>query len=261
MYVIYRVINNYKDKWIVLIHCVCGNEHVFDLQMDVINKRYNVIMIRLEGHGIESNVNNASMLNVVKEIYTYITEQNILKIDILGVSLGAMIANLYVEIYPQTVNEVYLVGMIYKFSIKILNVIYDLLIRSERVIPRKLYMFCITYILLPSRTDQIQRKKLYDTSQKMSNEYLYSWMVEMQKFMKKAEEHFNAISGTDVTYIYGDSDKMFLNYTKKLVKNSKENVKLVILKNASHLCNISNAYEINLLLGGKKDETFNHNRC
>lgn len=258
---IYKVIDNCKDKWIVLIHCVCGNEHVFDLQMSSINKRYNVIVIRLVGHGIEGNINKANMLDVVKEIHTYIIEKGIVKIDILGVSLGAMIANLYIELYPETVNTVYLAGMIYKFSNKILEIMYGLLIKTKQFIPKKMYMFFITYILLPGKDNKAQREKIYNASQNMSTQYLYLWMEEMQKFMKKAKKHFFDILGFDVMYIYGEKDKIFLNYTKRIIKRSEENVKLVVLKNASHLCNISNAYEFNLLIGGKNNETFNHNRC
>lgn len=252
---IYRTIDNEKDKWIVLIHCVCGNEHIFDLQISDLNKQYNIIVVRLEGHGIQYDLINATMQNVVEEIHAYIITKQILKIDILGLSLGAMISHLYVEMYPETVDKVYLTGMIYNFSCNLFWFMYSILIKIKEVIPRFVYMYLITYILLPRRMDVLQRKKLYKFSKKMSKKYLYSWMNEMYYFMKDANYHMNNIlkSKVKILYVYGEYDKLFLNYTKKSIESyMNNNIKLVTLKEAGHICNISNANEFNnILIGGR----------
>lgn len=249
---IYRVVNNRKDKWIVLIHCVCGNEHVFDFQMEELNKRYNIIIVRLEGHGIQYDLKNATMISVANDIHSYIIKKQISKIDILGLSLGAMIAHIYTEMYPKTVNKVYLAGMIYGFSCKFLELMYYILIKIKRFIPRTIYMYLITYILLPEKKDSLQRKKLYDFSKKMSKEYLYSWMNEMCYFIKDKVNHLNNIlkSKVNIVYIYGENDRVFLNYTKKNINTHVDTVQLVIIKGAGHICNISKAEEFNLLIGG-----------
>ena len=244
---IYNVYNNDKQNWIVLIHCMCGNEHIFDKQIDTLNKRYNIIIIRLSGHGIEDNINNAKMERVAEEIYNYLKTNKINKIDIIGLSIGAMIANIYCEKYPKTVNKVYLVGMIYRFSWNNLNILYNILVSIKSFIPRRLYMLFITYILLPGKMNKVQRKKLYNVSiKKMKKTYLYSWMEEMNTFIKEANIHIKNMANINAMYIYGEHDTFFLNYTKRKVNNDK----IYIIKNASHICNYSNPNEFNFLIGG-----------
>lgn len=241
---IYNIYNN-KQKWIVLIHCVCGNEHIFDKQMDFLNERYNVIIVRLSGHGIEDDINNAKMYCTVEEIHNYLIANKISKVDIVGVSLGAMIASIYCEKYFETVNKAYLVGMIYKFSLNIFNILYNALVKLKKFIPRRIYMFLITYILLPGKSNLEQRKKLYNVStQKIKKEYLYSWMEEMNTFIKDANKHIKNIPNKNVMYIYGEYDKLFLNYTKRRFTN------VYVIKNSGHLCNYSNPNKFNLLIGG-----------
>lgn len=242
---IYKVIDNNKEKWIVLIHCVCGNEHIFDLQMETLNNRYNIIVIRLDGHGIEHGLQNAKMKSAVEEIHNYIISKGICKVDILGLSLGAMIANLYVESHPETVSKVFLTGMIYNFSYKFFEIMYMILMKVKFFIPRSIYMFLITYLLLPSKCEKKQRKELYTSSLRMSKKYLYSWMEEMALFIKNADYYMSAISKSNVICIYGEKDKIFLNYTQKQVLDKEYKINIVVLKNAGHICNISNSYEFN----------------
>lgn len=250
--VIYKVIDNNKEKWIVLIHCVCGNERVFNLQMEMLNNRYNIIIIRLEGHGIETNLQNAKIYNVVEEIHDYSIENGIHKIDIMGLSLGAMIANTYVELYPETVSKAFLVGMIYNFSSKFLELMYRLLMKIKKVVPRRFYMYLITLIPLPSRDEKFQRERLYKSSMRMNKKYLYSWMEEMNRFILNSESHMRRISDANVICIYGENDKAFLNYTKKQMLKNKCKVRMVVLKNAGHICNISNSHDFNNIIKEEK---------
>ena len=73
---IYKEINNSKNRWIVLIHCVCGTENIFKYQMDMLSKYYNLIIVRLAGHGVASKNVEASIDYTVDEIYKYVQEKN-----------------------------------------------------------------------------------------------------------------------------------------------------------------------------------------
>ena len=111
-------------------------------------------------------------------------------------------------------------------------------------------MFLITYIILPGKMNKLQRKRMYKVSQNMNIIYLYSWMEEMNCFMKEAYNHITNISNSNanVMYIYGEYDKTFLSYTKKKVPN----IKLKVLRKSGHLCNITNASEFNFLIKEEK---------
>lgn len=87
---------------------------------------------------------------------------------------------------------------------------------------------------------------------RMNKKYLYSWMEEMNRFILNSESHMCRISDANVICIYGENDKAFLNYTKKQMLKNKCKVRMVVLKNAGHICNISNSHDFNNIIKEEK---------
>lgn len=252
---IYRIFNSDKDRYIVLIHCVCGNEKIFKSQIEDLASRYNIIIVRLAGHDIYSDIREASIDYVAKEIYDFIVANGIRKVDILGVSLGSMIASRYATLYPQTVSNLYLEGAIYRFSLFILNFMYLFFIKINRILPRRLYMLFITYALLPDKSEKQQREKLYNYSLHMKKDFLYKWMKEMGRFIKAGKKELLAVNNLNmnVLFIYGERDRMFFDYIKKVLKKHDSLKKIIALKGAGHLCNMQKKEDFNkiILKGGE----------
>ncbi len=252
---IYNIIDNNKDKYIVLIHCVCGNEKIFKNQIQELSTRYNIIIVRLAGHEIESEISEASIDCTINEIYEFILKNKIEKVDILGSSLGAMIASKYATIYPGTVKNLYLEGTIYRFSIHIMNLLYFLLIKIKKFLPRFIYMFLITYILSPYNKQKKQRKALYNYSISMKKEFLFKWMEEMSSFIRNGKNELLSVNnlGLNVKFIYGEKDKIFLNYTYKILSKCNNEDKIVIIPKSGHICNMQNKEDFNniILKGGE----------
>jgi len=251
---IYKEINNSKNRWIVLIHCVCGTENIFKYQMDMLSKYYNLIIVRLAGHGVASKNVEASIDYTVDEIYKYVQEKNII-VDVMGVSLGAMIASRFYTKYSKCIGKVYLIGAIYGFSYPLFKTGYYMLMKLKRFIPRSLYMFGITGFILPSYVEKEQRKKLFFNAQKMDKYFLFAWMEEMGNFIQYGKKNLSdaiKING-NIEFIYGEKDKIFLNFVKRNI--SKEYLpNLVLLKGQGHLCNISNFEKFNCLIEGDANE-------
>lgn len=244
---IYRVIDNKMKRWVVLIHCVCGNEKIFESQMDVLNSMYNIIIVRLAGHEINSKLCEASIDYEVQEIYNYVYKKNI-KVDIIGVSLGAMIASRFCEKYSNFVNNVYLIGAIYGFSFWIFKISYTILMKVKTLIPRNIYMFLITYLILPSKTEKKQRQKLFKGSLKLKKKILYSWMDEMGCFILNGKKNLEQLlkNKPDIKFIYGEEDNIFLKFSKKYLP--KDNI--YIIPHEGHLCNINGSKIVNDIIRG-----------
>lgn len=155
---IYRVLNNDKKEWLILIHCICGTEKIFQNQFETLCKRYNLVIIRLAGHDIKSQIEECTINYTMEEINDFVTSNNII-VDIIGISLGAMIASTFVARYPQKARNAYLVGTIYGFSVPLFKQGYMLLTNLKKLIPRSFYMFFLTYIILPGKNEIFQRKK------------------------------------------------------------------------------------------------------
>ena len=43
--------NDSNKKYILLLHCICANMHIFDKQLSYFKKEYNVILVDLPFHG------------------------------------------------------------------------------------------------------------------------------------------------------------------------------------------------------------------
>lgn len=241
---------NQKDKWILMIHCICGNENIFKYQFKILSKEYNLILVRLPGHFEDVIQSKVSFKYVIENIHDYVTKKKIKKIDIMGISLGAMIASDYISKYPEEVENTILIGSIYNFSIHFFRFLYRILICIDKFLPRRIYMFLITYILLPSYVERKQRKKLFRNSLRMNKKVLNKWMYEMYIFMKSSEKKIKNVFDTEskVTFIYGEKDKIFLNYSKKILKKLEKESRLCIVHNSGHICNIQNFKEFNDIL-------------
>ncbi len=245
---IYKEIDNGMNKWIILIHCICGNEKIFLKQLRSLKKTHNIAMLRLPGHYIDSNLNEATFESVIEEIHKFVLEKG-QKVDIMGVSLGAMIATDYIIKYGNDIENAYLIGNIYGFSIPMLKTAYMLLLKVNRIIPRSIYMYFITRAILPGEKQSYQRGKLYACSRRINKEFLYAWMKEMGSFIKNGKEKFikTCQINVNVKLIYGSKDYMFLKWVTKRINSNNEG-KLKIIKDAGHLCNLEQASKINEII-------------
>lgn len=242
---IYNEIDNNKNRWIILIHCVCGNENIFKKQMDMLNKHYNIAVVRLPGHGIKSEIKEATFDFVIQNIHEFVLRKKC-RVEILGVSIGAMIATKYISIYPEDVIRIYAIGNIYGFSTPFFKTGYMVLDKLKKILPSAVYMYFITKVILPGKKQKEQRKKLYENSMKMKKEFLYSWMHEMAKFIIQGKIYFEVTLNniSNISLIYGRSDKIFLGWVKRSGKTGL----VQIIEDAGHLCNIDKPDLVNTII-------------
>jgi len=256
---VYKEINNNKEKWIVLIHCVCGNEKIFQKQLADLSKLYNIAILRLAGHQLESDIKEATIDSAIEEIHEFALKKNT-KVDVFGISLGSMIASKYIVKYPNDVRNCYLLGNIFGFSIPLIKLGYMFLVKINKFIPRSIYMYFITKAILPGKCQNMQRKKLYHSSQNMKGDFLYAWMKEMGKYIKNGKNNLEGVlnSKVRVRIIYGAKDYMFFNWTKKRINVCNQN-KLYIIENAGHLCNIEKPELVNKIIEEDNNEVISDN--
>ncbi len=237
-----NIINNKKNKWIVLIHPMGGTEKLFFEQIPVLSEKYNIVLIRLAGHSKESSIDDASFEAVINEIHEFAQEKNT-KIDIIGVSLGAMILTEYLKKYKDDVENAYLVSPVYGFSCKFLSPGYYVTNKIKKIIPRSLYMHLIVSFVLNNKEEKSFKKNFYKFTTKMDKNILYKWFDEITVFLKNGKNNIEQLKKYDnIKLIYGEKDKLFLNFTKKYIDN------ITIVKDAGHLCNITKYEEFNKLI-------------
>lgn len=239
----YKIINKKKKEWILLLHSICSNMHIFDDYITKLSSKYNILLIDLPGHG-KSNLDKVSNLqDVVNDIVEILDNNDIDKVDIWGVSLGAIVANEIEYMYPNRVNLLLLEGAAFGFKNRFYKSMFNLFNKVNFLIPATLYINVFTRLILRGKDRKKIIKKMKEYSTQLNKKTIKNWLEIMNKeytmdIYKKIENKNMRI------YLMGENDKVFIDSILKNVEEG-ENTKVVVLKNRGHLCHLE--YMIDIL--------------
>ena len=87
---------------VVLLHPVCASREIWRLQVPVWSKSFRLILIDLPGHGLSKALGGApQLLDFVHALRATLDADGVDKIALVGVSLGAMVAQAFALTYPE----------------------------------------------------------------------------------------------------------------------------------------------------------------
>lgn len=104
--IVYYVNKNENKEWILFLHAAFVNHHMFKTQIEYFKNRYNIVAIDIIGHGNSINTKRGDSINKMS-VWTneIMNKENIDKIHIVGVSLGAVLAQDFANHYPHKVSS------------------------------------------------------------------------------------------------------------------------------------------------------------
>lgn len=248
----HKVVNNkylHNDKeWILMLHGIGGNLNIFKKQVDVLSENYNLLLIDLHGHGNSQNHTLENMKKTKGEIcFKYICEDiievinslNIEKVNVLGISLGTIVAMQFEKYFPERISSMILGGGIVGMNLKS-KLCLNLAICAKTIIPREIFYKIVAYMSMPCKNHKLSRSIFLKASEKLDKNECFRWVELMRKHLenyKYSKSHIKKI------FIMGDQDHVFLPTIKKFVP--KEDI--VIFKNCGHICNIDSFENFNNL--------------
>lgn len=97
---------NSKDhsEWILFLHAAFVDHRMFQKQYDAWKDTYNLLAVDIIGHGASIKTRKGdSIVDMALWIHQILAQENIAKIHIVGVSLGAVVAQDFANRYPQEV--------------------------------------------------------------------------------------------------------------------------------------------------------------
>lgn len=100
--------NTTANRCILFLHPAFGDHTCFDEQVAYFSERYKVITVDLIGHG--NSLGNGSMSDMSGFIRMILDAENIQKINLVGVSLGAVLAQDFANKYPQHLSALCCIG-------------------------------------------------------------------------------------------------------------------------------------------------------
>ena len=95
-----------KAQWILFIHAAFVDHNMFKAQFEYFEKQYNILAIDIIGHGQSTDTQKGDTVDKMsKWIFDILKTENIDKVHIVGVSLGAVLAQDFANQYPHAVSS------------------------------------------------------------------------------------------------------------------------------------------------------------
>lgn len=242
----YNVSGKDNNDLIVFLHPAFSDHRAFDQQIDYFSKDYRVITIDLIGHGLSKANNSKDKIDVSSEHIRRILElEGHDKVNLVGVSVGSLIAQYFALQYPDNVKSLTALGGydINKENKEVekeqrysnLGLIFRAVFSMDSFRKKTAEITCITkrgQALFYETTDLYERK---------------SFLV-MQGLQNVIKDRKNIKPKYPTLILTAEFD---IELAKKLAKEwhtYSDNSKFFMIKNAGHCANIDNPLEFNRLV-------------
>lgn len=104
--IVYYVSGRNQNEWVLFLHAAFVDHGMFQTQIDCFGDRYNVLTLDLLGHGKSTAAQKGDDLGKMSAwIHEILKKEHIDRIHIVGVSLGAVLAQDFANQYPDAVHS------------------------------------------------------------------------------------------------------------------------------------------------------------
>ena len=102
----YYISGREKEEWILFIHAAFVDHNMFRTQIDYFQDKYNVLAVDVIGHGQSIAAQKGDRIDQMSPwIHEILLTEKIVKIHIVGISLGAVLAQDFANHYPEAVSS------------------------------------------------------------------------------------------------------------------------------------------------------------
>ncbi len=104
--IVYYTSEKNCGEWVLLLHAAFVNHKMFQPQIDYFENKYNILAVDIIGHGESTDIKKGDSIEKMSAwIYNIMNAEKIKKIHIVGISLGAILAQDFANRYPDAVNS------------------------------------------------------------------------------------------------------------------------------------------------------------
>lgn len=237
----YEKKDNEKDEWLLFFNSSINEIEIFDNQLALLSREYNIILIDLPGIGANRECSDTFTYDsIIQDINNILAKLGITKVNIVGVSLGSIVAAKYLIKCPERVNKIVFAEFMTNFSNKFKSLILWKFSKMKRILPKKMYLKLFIKTMLPGKKNKVYREMLLKNTLNMKKSQLYTWIELVYSYFSNYEKSIaKELASINIPklYIAGKKDKAFIKKIKKNIVENEHN-KLVTIENAGHLCHI-----------------------
>ncbi len=104
--IVYYLSGTEHKEWVLFLHAAFVDHNMFKTQMDYLKDKYNILTLDVIGHGNSTNTKKGDSIDQMSGWITQILiKEKIEKIHIVGISLGAVLAQDFANQYPEAVQS------------------------------------------------------------------------------------------------------------------------------------------------------------
>lgn len=236
------IINNKFNGWIVMIHGAGGSIEVWYRQVADFARHFNLLLVDLAGHGGSANEAFGKGFNFSKaaeQVMEVVEHLKIGKSHFMGLSLGTIVVRIIAERNPRQVESMVLAGAVTQLSAKV-----RLLIKAadtfKHIIPYGFMKRIIAKCIIPQSRYGGSKNLFLNSAKRVSFDSFLSWIKLGEGLNARISNLFNEYIAIPTLYMMGEDDRLFLPQVQQTVQNGGENMSLVIVPNAGHVCNVDN---------------------
>lgn len=102
--IVYYVSGAEHKEWTLFLHAAFVNHNMFKAQVNYFEDKYNVLTLDIIGHGKSTDVKKGDRIDKMSTwISRILQKEGIDKIHIVGISLGAVLAQDFANKHPEAV--------------------------------------------------------------------------------------------------------------------------------------------------------------
>ena len=104
--IVYYISGKDCSEWVLFLHAAFVNHKMFQPQIEYFESKYNILTVDIIGHGKSTDTNKGDCLEKMSVwIHDIMNAEKIKKIHIVGISLGAVLAQDFANRYPDAVSS------------------------------------------------------------------------------------------------------------------------------------------------------------
>ena len=198
-----------------MIHGAGGSIEVWFRQVADYARHFNLLLVDLAGHGGSANEAFGRGFNFSRAAEQVMEVVNHLKIEkghFIGLSLGSIVV----------------------------RTLLTLTTTFKRLIPYSLIKKVIAKCIIPQEKYAKSKRLFLNNAKKVSFDSFLNWLKLGDGVGKYIKDLFNEYISIPTLYLMGEDDKLFLPQVEQTVRRGGDNVSLIVVPNAGHVCNIDN---------------------
>lgn len=250
--VAYEIVGAEDAPVLVFIHGVAMDKDTFQGQVEHFREDYRVLVFDLPGHGESYEIKEGLVFtDAVKILKGLLDHLGIDKAVLVGLSMGALVAQRFAALYPERTHALVDVGALplHERLPRRFFVLAKTGIFLTRLLPEKLFFRLFAH-------DKAKAKKtrsyLYDCGLKTGKRAV---LLHTKAMMSAMEEGIEEPPASPWLMMHGTKDARFLVRPSRRYAKEAENARQVMVNHAGHIANADEPVRFNDILGNFLKET------